>query len=76
MMPEGAIMMATENSGLLVGLDDGRTFINPIGGRMVIKAARGGYSLHENILPPHSPGPRPHIHLIHEEVFYVLEGGS
>jgi len=74
MMPEGTVAMATESSGLLVGQDDGRTFINPIGGRMVIKAARSGYSLHENILPPHSPGPRPHIHTIHEEVFYVLEG--
>ena len=59
MMPEGTVAMATESSGLLVGQDDGRTFINPIGGRMVIKAARSGYSLHENILPPHSPGPRP-----------------
>lgn len=66
--------MATESSGLLVGQDEGRAFVNPIGGRMVIKAARAGYSLHENILPPHSPGPRPHIHTIHEEVFYVLGG--
>ena len=67
-------MAANESSGLLVGQDDGKTFINPIGGRMVIKAARSGYSLHENILPPRSPGPRPHIHTIHEEVFYVLGG--
>lgn len=66
--------MTNHSFGLLIEADDGRAFINPIGGRMVIKAARPGYSLHENILPPHSPGPRPHIHTIHEEVFYVLKG--
>ena len=70
--------MTTEESGLFVGPDDGRVLVNPIGGRMVIKASDhdvgGSYSLHENILPAGSPGPRPHIHRNHEEAFYVLEG--
>jgi mannose-6-phosphate isomerase-like protein (cupin superfamily) len=70
--------MTTEDGGLFVGPSDGRVLINPIGGGMVIKASdqqtNGGYSLHENILPAGSPGPRPHIHRNHEEAFYVLEG--
>lgn len=63
---------------IFVGPDDGKVLINPIGGRMVLKAldqqTGGAYSLHENVLPPGSPGPRPHIHHNHEEAFYVLEG--
>ncbi len=51
---------------------------NPIGGRMVVKLrdsdTGGAYSIHDNIIPPGSPGPRPHIHRDHDEVFYVLEG--
>ena len=69
--------MTTDNVGLFVGPSDGIVLVNPIGGRMVIKASAqetGGYSLHENILPAGSPGPRPHIHHNHEEAFYVLEG--
>ncbi|MEP7188839.1 MAG: cupin domain-containing protein [Roseiflexaceae bacterium] len=69
--------MTTEDDGLFVGPDDGKVLMNPIGGRMVIKALAqdtGGYTLHENILPAGSPGPRPHIHRHHEEAFYVLEG--
>ena len=70
--------MAIENGGLFVGPSDGKVLVNPIGGRMVIKASDhqtgGSYSLHENILPAGSPGPRPHIHHNHEESFYVLEG--
>lgn len=34
----------------------------------------GSYSIHDNIIPPGSPGPRPHIHRDHDEAFYVLEG--
>jgi quercetin dioxygenase-like cupin family protein len=34
----------------------------------------GAYSLFENWMPPQSPGPLPHIHFLHDEVFYVLEG--
>jgi mannose-6-phosphate isomerase-like protein (cupin superfamily) len=59
---------------LFTGPQAGRTFTNPIGGSMTIKASRPGYSLLENFLPAHSPGPRPHIHHRHEEAFYVLEG--
>ena len=70
--------MTTEDGSLFVGPDDGKVLVNPIGGRMVIKASDqatgGSYSLHENILPAGSPGPRPHIHHHHEESFYVLEG--
>lgn len=70
--------MAPENDGLFVGPDDGIVLTNPIGGRMVLKASDqdtgGAYSLHENILPPQSAGPRPHIHHNHDEAFYVLEG--
>lgn len=70
--------MTTEDGSLFVGPNDGKVLMNPIGGRMVIKASdqetSGGYSLHENILPAGSPGPRPHIHRHHEESFYVLEG--
>lgn len=70
--------MTTEDNGLFVGPDDGKVLMNPIGGRMVIKASDqatgGSYALHENILPAESSGPRPHIHRYHEESFYVLEG--
>jgi len=34
----------------------------------------GAYSVHDNTIPPGSPGPRPHLHRYHEEAFYVLEG--
>ena len=69
--------MRIEETGLFVGPSDGSVLMNPIGGRMVIKALAqdtGGYSLHENIVPAGSPGPLPHIHRNHEESFYVLEG--
>jgi mannose-6-phosphate isomerase-like protein (cupin superfamily) len=69
--------MTTEGGSLFVGPSDGIVLMNPIGGRMVIKASAqetGGYTLHENIVPAGSPGPRPHIHRNHDEAFYVLEG--
>jgi quercetin dioxygenase-like cupin family protein len=70
--------MATEDGGLFVGPDDGKGLTNPIGGRMVVKVrdedTGGAYSIHDNTIPPGSPGPRPHIHRHHEEAFYVLEG--
>jgi len=70
--------VATEVEGLFVGPDDGKALPNPIGGRMVVKVrdrdTGGGYSIHDNVIPPGSPGPRPHIHRNHEEAFYVLEG--
>ena len=69
--------MTTKEDGLFVGPNDGTVLMNPIGGQMVIKAFAqdtGGYTLHENILPAGSPGPRPHIHRHHDEAFYVLEG--
>src|SRR5262245_56944113 len=70
--------MISHDDGYFAGPTDGTALTNPIGGRMVLKApdhaTGGGYSLHENILPPGSPGPRPHVHHRHEEAFYVLEG--
>lgn len=70
--------MQTENGGLFVGPDDGDVLTNPIGGRMVAKIrdadTAGAYSVHDNTIPPRSPGPRPHLHRHHEETFHVLEG--
>jgi quercetin dioxygenase-like cupin family protein len=70
--------MRTEGGGIFVGPGDGKALPNPIGGRMVVKVrdedTEGGYSVHDNTIPPGSPGPRPHIHRYHDEAFYVLEG--
>jgi quercetin dioxygenase-like cupin family protein len=70
--------MRTEDEGLFVDPGDGKALPNPIGGRMVIKVrdedTASAYSIHDNTIPPGSPGPRPHIHRHHEEAFYVLEG--
>ncbi|MGI9048663.1 MAG: cupin domain-containing protein [Rubrobacteraceae bacterium] len=70
--------MKTEGEGLFVVPDDGKALTNPIGGEMVVKVrdgdTAGSYSIHDNKIPPGSPGPRPHLHLNHEEAFYVLEG--
>jgi quercetin dioxygenase-like cupin family protein len=68
--------MASE--GIFVGPEEGKDLTNPIGGGMVVKIrdedTTGAYSVHDNIIPPGSPGPRPHLHRHHEETFYVLEG--
>jgi mannose-6-phosphate isomerase-like protein (cupin superfamily) len=70
--------MRTEGGGIFVGPDDGKALPNPIGGRMVVKVrdedTGGGYSIHDNTIPPGSPGPLPHLHRYHDEAFYVLEG--
>jgi quercetin dioxygenase-like cupin family protein len=70
--------MRTEDGSLFVSPGDGKVLTNPIGGRMVAKVrdedTGGAYSIHDNTIPPGSPGPRPHIHRHHEEAFYVLEG--
>lgn len=70
--------MSDENEGIFVGPDGGKELTNPIGGAMVAKLrdedTLGAYSVHDNAIPPGSPGPRPHLHRRHEEVFYVLEG--
>ena len=70
--------MSAENGGIFVGPDEGKDLTNPIGGGMVVKIrdeyTAGAYSVHDNTIPPGSPGPRPHLHLHHEEAFYVLEG--
>jgi len=70
--------VVNEDTGIFVGPNDGRVLTNPIGGRMVAKLrdedTQGAYSIHDNTIPPGSPGPRPHLHRHHEEAFYVLEG--
>ena len=64
--------------GIFVGPAEGKDLTNPIGGAMVVKLrdedTAGAYSVHDNTIPPGSPGPRPHIHRRHEETFYVWEG--
>ena len=70
--------MRTEDAGIFVGPDDGKSLPNPVGGRMVVKVrdedTAGAYSIHDNTIPAGAPGPRPHIHRHHEGAFYVLEG--
>lgn len=70
--------MATGDGGHFVGPEDGTALPNPIGGRMLIKLrdedTAGAYSIHDNVIPPGSPGPRPHLHRRHEEAFFVVEG--
>jgi mannose-6-phosphate isomerase-like protein (cupin superfamily) len=62
----------------LITPSDGTALINPLGGKMILKLSdqdsHGAYSIHENILPANSPGPRPHIHHRHDELFYILVG--
>ncbi|MBB5233102.1 cupin domain-containing protein [Deinococcus budaensis] len=62
----------------LIPPQGGTALVNPIGGPMVLKLGSaqtaGAYSVHDNLLPPGSPGPRPHLHRWHEETFYVLDG--
>src|SRR5919107_2475606 len=66
------------NEGIFVGPADGKDLTNPIGGAMVLKIrdqyTHGAFSVHDNTIPPGSPGPRPHLHRRHEETFYVLQG--
>ena len=70
--------MRDEGGSIFVGPGDGKDLTNPIGGAMVVKVrdadTAGAYSVHDNTIPPGSPGPRPHLHRRHEETFYVLEG--
>jgi quercetin dioxygenase-like cupin family protein len=70
--------MRDTDEGIFVGPGEGKDLTNPIGGAMVVKVrdehTADAYSVHDNTIPPGSPGPRPHIHRRHEETFYVLEG--
>jgi mannose-6-phosphate isomerase-like protein (cupin superfamily) len=72
------MVMRSEDEGIFIGPADGKDLTNPIGGAMVVKVrdedTAGAYSVHDNTIPPGSPGPRPHLHHHHEETFYVLEG--
>ena len=70
--------MKVESEGLFVGPEEGKALPNPIGGRMMVKVrdedTGGSFSVHDNVIPPGSPGPLPHLHRDHEETFYVLKG--
>jgi quercetin dioxygenase-like cupin family protein len=65
-------------SGSVILPDTGQVIPNPLGGRMVVKVrdeeTGGAYSVHDNVIPAGTPGPRPHLHRHHDEAFYVLEG--
>jgi mannose-6-phosphate isomerase-like protein (cupin superfamily) len=67
-----------DSNAFLIGPHEGTPTVNPIGGRMTQKIpdalTHGAFSVHDNALPAGSPGPRPHRHLRHDEVFYVLDG--
>ncbi len=69
--------MRNEGGGIFIGPDDGKALMIPVGGGMVVKVRAedtgGAYSVHNNTIPPGSPGPRSHLHRGHEEAFYVLE---
>lgn len=69
--------MSSEQPGV-IGPADGQVIPNPLGGRMVVKVrdgdTGGAYSVHDNVIPAGTPGPRPHLHHHHDETFYVLEG--
>lgn len=45
---------------------------------MVVKVrdadSGGAYSVHDNVIPAGTPGPRPHLHRHHDEAFYVRDG--
>jgi mannose-6-phosphate isomerase-like protein (cupin superfamily) len=70
--------MRNEEECIFVGPGDGRDLTNPIGGAMVVKVrdeyTAGAYSVHDNTIPPGSPGPSPHLYRHYEEAFYALEG--
>jgi hypothetical protein len=55
--------MRTEDGGIFVGLDEGKSLPNPVGGRIVVKVrdedTAGAYSIHDNTIPAGSPGLRP-----------------
>jgi hypothetical protein len=63
--------------GHLLGPGKGRALVNPIGGRMVSELrdgyTAGAYSVHDNTIPPGSPGPRPHLHRGHPLTYEELE---
>src|SRR5215207_5246330 len=52
--------MRTEDEGIFVSPGAGKALPNPIGRRMVVKVrdedTGGGYSIHDNTIPPGSPG--------------------
>jgi mannose-6-phosphate isomerase-like protein (cupin superfamily) len=62
----------------LVGPDGGRFLANPLGGQMVLKVrdemSHGAYSVHDNVIPAETKGPRPQLHHRHDEEFYVIDG--
>lgn len=66
-------------SAQVIGPGDGKRLELPIPGSAVVFKAwgtrpAGNHDLAEFILDPGFPGPQPHVHRKHEELFYVLEG--
>jgi mannose-6-phosphate isomerase-like protein (cupin superfamily) len=66
-------------SGHVLGPDEGKRMELPIPGSAVVFKAwgtrqAGDHDVAEFILGPGFPGPQPHVHRKHEELFYVLEG--
>ena len=65
------------SEGQVLGPGEGKVIRLP-GATMVFKAlsgrASGDYIVGEFTADGGFPGPRPHVHRTHEELFYVLEG--
>ncbi len=65
--------------GRVLGPEEGKRMELPIPGSAGVFRAWGkreaaDHDVIEFILAPGFPGPRPHVHRKHEELFYVLEG--
>jgi mannose-6-phosphate isomerase-like protein (cupin superfamily) len=63
---------------VLVAASDGAVVADPAGQHVTVKIAgtarRSAYSLIEYSHAPGAPGPPAHLHLDHEEAFYVIDG--
>ena len=64
--------------GRVLGPGEGKRIDLPSGAAIIFKAwgerEAGNFDLAEFVAEPGVPGPRPHIHRTHEELFYVLTG--
>lgn len=64
-------------NALVLNPSEGRVVsLGPI--RMIVKEdgtrTRGTLGIAEFVIAPHVPTPPPHVHYVHEEGFYILEG--
>ena len=64
--------------GEVLGPGEGKQIELPSGATILFKAwgerTSGGFDLAEFVTEPGVPGPKPHVHRQHEELFYVVEG--